>query len=171
MDLNLQKRRNSGVCPALRNPLFKVIPAQRIVFTPVPPERQSCLNCDAEMTLDHQCGVLVKEREVHEDADVVEEQLPPLPLCHFCCHRGRGEDPLHSFLQCICDDWPCTCWCFCTEAQLQHKELVFPAGFSRPGYKVKTVNAVDRPKALESLGRVKDWHEKALQLSLLYDRF
>lgn len=63
----------------------------------------------------------------------------------------------------LCDDWPYTCWCYCAEAQLQHKELVFPAGFSGPGYKVKTVNAVDRPKALESLGRVKDWQEKALQ--------
>ena len=127
----------------------------------------SCQNCNCVMTASHQC-------DVETESTVGKEQTSPpvcLPLCHYCCHWGSGKDPVHYYLQCICDDWPCTCWCFCTEAQLQHKELVFPAGFIRPGYKVKTVNAVDRPKALESLGRVKDWHEKALQLSLLYDRF
>ena len=62
------------------------------------------------------------ESEVHEGAGarVVENQLPPLPLCHYCCHRGSGKDPVHYFMQCVCDDWPCTCWCYCTEAQLEH---------------------------------------------------
>ena len=98
----------------------------------------SCLNCDVVMTPDHQCN---------STPEVVEEQQPPLPLCHYCCHRGSGKYPVHYFLQCVCDDWPCTCWCYCTDAQLEHKQLVFPAGFGLPGYKMKTVNAEDRPKA------------------------
>ena len=98
----------------------------------------SCSNCDVVMTPDHQCN---------STPEVVEEQQPPLPLCHYCCHRGSGKYPVHYFLQCVCDDWPCTCWCYCTDAQLEHKQLVFPAGFGLPGYKMKTVNAEDRPKA------------------------
>ena len=70
-----------------------------------------------------------------------------LPLCHYCCHRGSGKDPVHYFVQCVCDDWPCTCWCYCTEAQLEHKKLVFPGGFGCPGYAVKTVKPEDRPQA------------------------
>ena len=113
-----------------------------LVFTPVKP---NCFNCDAEMTVDHQC----EEREVHVDVEAVEEQLPPLPLCHYCCHWGSGEEPVHYYLQCLCADWPCTCWCYCSEAQLEHKKLVFPAGFGLPGYKMKTVSTPDRPKARE----------------------
>ena len=78
---------------------------------------------------------------------VVEEQPPPLPLCHYCCHRGSGKDPVHYFLQCVCPDWPCTCWCYCTDAQIEHKKLVYPAGFGLPGYKVKTVSPEDRQEA------------------------
>ena len=103
--------------------------------------RQSCRNCHGTMSADHQCAGSTSQ------ASVVEEQPPPLPLCHYCCHRGSGKDPVHYFLQCVCADWPCTCWCYCTSAQLEHKKLVFPAGFGLPGYKVKTVNAEDRPKA------------------------
>ena len=42
--------------PALFSPCLKDIPSPvSLVFTPVVPEKPSCSNCDAEMTLDHQC--------------------------------------------------------------------------------------------------------------------
>ena len=100
------------------------------------PGRQSCLNCDGEMSADHQCDELS-----------VEELPPPLPLCLYCCHRGSGTSPVHYFMMCVCSDRDCTCWCYCTEAQLEHKKLVYPGGFGRPGCPVKTVKSVDRPKA------------------------
>ena len=106
----------------------------------------SCSNCDAEMAPDHQCDSTPNGASKSPVSNV-EEQPPPLPLCHYCCHRGSGKDLVHYFLQCVCDDWPCTCWCYCTDAQLEHKKLVFPAGFGLPGYKMKTVNAEDRPNA------------------------
>ena len=102
---------------------------------------QICKNCHGTMSADHQCD------DLKSPVSVVEEKPPPLPLCHYCCHRGSGKDPVHYFLQCVCDDWPCTCWCYCTDAQIEHKKLVYPAGFGLPGYKVKTVSAEDRPKA------------------------
>ena len=111
------------------------------------PEGLSCWNCGGEMSIGHQCDTQDDKSEAVKPEKIVEEQPPPLPLCHYCCHRGSGKDPVHYFLQCLCADWPCTCWCYCTSAQLEHKKLVFPAGFGLPGYKVKTVNAEDRPKA------------------------
>ena len=42
--------------PALFSPCLKDIPSPvSLVFTPVVPEKLSCSNCDAEMTLNHQC--------------------------------------------------------------------------------------------------------------------
>ena len=42
--------------PALFSPCLKDIPSPvSLVFTPVVPEKPSCSNCDAEMTLNHQC--------------------------------------------------------------------------------------------------------------------
>ena len=107
----------------------------------------SCQNCNGEMTPSHQCD---DETSDAPDSTLGKEQTSPpvcLPLCHYCCHWGSGKDPVHYFLQCLCDDWPCTCWCYCTDAQLAHKKLVFPAGFGLPGYEVKTVSPEDRPKA------------------------
>ena len=97
--------------PAPFSPCTKGIPTPApLVFTP------SKILEDAEIPAGK------TESEVHEvaEARVVEKQLPPLPLCHYCCHRGSGKDPVHYFMQCVCDDWPCTCWCYCTEAQLEH---------------------------------------------------
>ena len=102
---------------------------------------QICRNCHGTISADHKCA------DTKSPVSVVEEKPPPLPLCHYCCHRGSGKDPVHYFLQCVCPDWPCTCWCYCTDAQIEHKKLVYPAGFGLPGYKVKTVSAEDRPKA------------------------
>ena len=100
--------------PVPFSPCLKDIPSPApLFFTPVSPEKPKCLNCEGEMTPDHQC----------------EELPPPLPLCHICCHRGSGDDPVHYFVQCICDDRDCTCWCYCTEAQLKVKQKVYPGGF------------------------------------------
>ena len=45
--------------PALLSPCLKDIPSPvSLVFTPVAPEKPSCWNCNAEMTLDHQCGAV-----------------------------------------------------------------------------------------------------------------
>ena len=68
-------------------------------------EKSSCLNCDAKLTPDHQCNVLENESKV-------EVQHVPLPLCHYCCHRGTDEHPVHFFTVCICSDDKCTCHCY-----------------------------------------------------------
>ena len=87
-----------------------------LVFTPMKAllEKPSCENCDAEMTPDHQCRAV--------DSD-------PLPVCHYCCHKGSGDYPVHYYQQCMCDDSPCTCMCYCSGAQLEHKHRVFPSRF------------------------------------------
>ena len=69
--------------------------------------------------------------------------LGPLPLCHYCCHRGTGNYPVHYFQQCICDDRECTCRCYCTGAQLEHKLEVFPVEFLGKS----PVDTVDVPRA------------------------
>ena len=110
---------------------------------------EKCWNCDKVFTPDHQCEVVAADLKSSASAIVnkVEELPPPLPLCLYCCHRGSGKTHVHYFMQCVCSDRVCTCWCYCTEAQLEHKKLVYPGGFGRPGYPVKTVKSVDRPKA------------------------
>ena len=43
-----------------------------LVFTPVPPKKSSCLNCDAEMTPDHQCDAMDSDsswEDVESDSD------------------------------------------------------------------------------------------------------
>ena len=79
--------------------------------------RVACWNCNGEMSQAHQCEVKV------------EEETSRLPLCHYCCHRGSGEYPVHYFMQCLCDDRKCTCTGYCTEAQIEDKQLHFPGGF------------------------------------------
>ena len=59
----------------------------------------------------------------------VSKELAPLPLCHYCCHRGTADHPVHYFQQCMCDDSDCTCLCYCTGTQLEHKHRVFPSAF------------------------------------------
>ena len=42
------------------------------MFTPVPPKKSSCLNCDAEMTPDHQCDAMDSDsswEDVESDSD------------------------------------------------------------------------------------------------------
>ena len=82
-----------------------------------------CWNCNSAMTPSHQCDI------PQESVIVAEEQPPPLPLCHYCCHRGSGEYPVHYFMQCLCDEKECSCVCYCTDKQLEHKKLFYPGGF------------------------------------------
>ena len=71
------------------------------------------------MAPDHQC----------EDSGASSAYLDSLPLCHYCCHLGSGDYPVHYYMQCMCDDDDCTCKCYCSGAQLVHKQHVFPARF------------------------------------------
>ena len=70
--------------------------------------------------------------------------LPLLPLCHYCCHLGSGDNPVHYVLQCLCEDKVCSCHCYCSEEQLEHKRGVFPGGFTGS---LLPVSPGDRPKA------------------------
>ena len=68
----------------------------------------------------------------------------PLPLCHYCCHKGSGQNPVHYYEQCLCPDKVCSsCKCYCTEEQLKHKLQFFPPGSSS----IDCVSAKDRPMA------------------------
>ena len=94
-----------------------------MVFTP---SKVQCWNCDGDMTHDHQCGLLAPvslepESEEHN-----------LPLCHYCCHLGSGDNPVHYYQQCLCSEKTCNCRCYCTEEQLLHRKQFFPDGFSGP---------------------------------------
>ena len=127
----------SPPCP--ENSPFPISPCAKglplpapLIFTPV---KTSCLNCEAEMAPDHQC----------EDTDnvTVPAYLGSLPLCHYCCHLGSGDYPVHYFMQCMYDDEDCSCKCYCSGAQLEHKHHVFPARFLN----VKPMDPVEVPKA------------------------
>ena len=71
-----------------------------------------------------------------------------LPLCHYCCHKGSGMNPVHYESMCICDDRDCSCACYCTEAQLEHRKLHFPGVWSEMFYKRRAVMLLDRPTAM-----------------------
>ena len=102
-------------------------------MSPTQPVRvlATCQNCEGPMSPTHQC-------ELNSPP-----ALAPLPLCHYCCHRGTGNYPVHYFQQCICDDRECTCRCYCTGAQLEHKLEVFPVEFLGKS----PVDTVDVPRA------------------------
>ena len=91
-------------------------------------EVATCQNCSAAMSPTHQCEL--------------PPQMDPLPLCHYCCHRGSGDHPVHYYQQCLCNDSPCTCLCYYAGAQLEHKHRVFPSRFWG-----KTCDPVNVPKA------------------------
>ena len=96
---------------------------------------ESCLNCEAEMAPDHQCD--------DTDSVAVPAYLGSLPLCHYCCHLGSGDYPVHYFMQCMCDDRDCSCKCYCSGPQLEHKKRVFPARFLN----VEPMDPCEVPKA------------------------
>ena len=113
--------------PSPLSPRMKGIPPPApLVFTPEPPEKLSlnCSNCDARMTPHHQCEALDTDTTVTEN----EAEVQHLPLCHYCCHRGSDEHPVHFFVVCICSDDECTCFCYCDEEQFLLKQQLFPSG-------------------------------------------
>ena len=132
--------------PCPMSPYSKGFPSPApLVFTP---SKVQCSNCDGDMTHDHQCGVL-------EPESVVEEHPPPLPLCHYCCHLGSGDNPIHYYLQCLCPDKVCSCKCYCNEKQLEHRKLHYPEGFSGP---MVPVDPEDRPQAkIVAEKRIRQW--------------
>ena len=116
-----------------------------LVFTPAKKlEATICLNCDAEMMPDHQCevGGSTSGEEL--------QQLAPLPLCHYCCHRGSDGHPVHFYLQCICSDNECTCFCYCDDEQYQLKKLIFPSGLGNKRAETPETRAHARATALAS---------------------
>ena len=151
----------------------KLPPPAPLIFTPAKePDTTSCKNCNAVMTPDHQCEVGVSEKRKTMEVvlstslpvsstsepdptatlkgTAARQKLPPpspipLPLCHYCCHKGSGQNPVHYHEQCLCAEKVCSCYCYCTEEQLMHKLQFFPSGSSVIG----CVPAKDRPMAKE----------------------
>ena len=121
-----------------------------------------CWNCDSAFSPDHQCDTVSPascSSPLPTPASIVAKAEPPplkglkskenfppvlLPLCHYCCHLGSGVNPVHYYLQCLCAERPCSCQCYCTEQQIEHKKQFFPSGFSKT---LVCVAAEDRPRA------------------------
>ena len=107
-------------------PLCPVKPTQSAVAGSIPPRS------------------MVEVSKTVEESEVAEVNLPPLPLCHYCCHLGSGDNPVHYFLQCLCADKVCNCQCYCSDVQLMHKKKFFPGGFAGS---LSPVSPGDRPRA------------------------
>ena len=110
---------------------------------------QSCRNCEGNFTPGHQCGDSAAPPITSSKgaAIVIGKELPspaPLPLCHYCCHKGSGLHQVHYYVQCLCSDQVCSCQCYCDEQQLEHKKVFFPNGFSG----INCVEPKDRQKAM-----------------------
>ena len=71
------------------------------------------------------------------------KEFTPLPLCHYCCHRGSGKAPVHYYLQCLCPDKVCSCRCYCSDEQLKLRKQFYPEGCSDGN----PVDPRDRPLA------------------------
>ena len=115
-----------------------------------------CVNCDGVMSAVHQCEVppTPTPPSIVLAPKVPTEQPPaPLPLCHYCCHRGSGENPVHYYLQCLCLEKKCSCRCYCSEEQLCHRKLFYPQGYSDGN----PVDPSDRPKA-QAIGEAQADH-------------
>ena len=104
----------------------EVFDSDQVATTSCTIRKVQCWNCSGEMSPNHQCEM---NTPLSPKAEIVIEEPPPLPLCHYCCHRGSGEHPVHYFMQCLCNDRECSCVCYCTEEQLRHKKLLYPGGF------------------------------------------
>ena len=125
------------------------------------PAEVKCWNCDQLMTPDHQCDSVAISSQLNGKSPptppitsegVVDVKLPPLPLCHYCCHRGIGSGPdnpgaVHYLLQCLCPDRVCSCQCYCTEEQMVHRVKFYPDGFKAST--MVPVDPADRPRAKE----------------------
>ena len=110
-------------------------------------------SCIASSRCEHQYGVPTPV--IPDPESVVEEHPPPLPLCHYCCHRGSGDKPVHYYQQCLCLEKVCSCYCYCDEEQLEHRKLFFRDGFSGS---MVPVDLKDRPEAkLVAEKRIGQW--------------
>ena len=49
------------------------------MFTPEPPEKSRCLNCEAEMTPDHQCVVTDNDTVIDSDWEDIENERDLYP--------------------------------------------------------------------------------------------
>ena len=157
-----------------KDPAKKVVEEVSVATTSFMHRKVQCSNCNGCMTPDHQCELpasVVLEHpppiphcpasesavagskcpssmvEVSGNVGksvVSEVSLPRLPLCHYCCHLGSGNNPVHYVLQCLCEDKGCSCQCYCSEEQLAHKKKFFPGGFSGS---LVPVSPGDRPRA------------------------
>ena len=123
--------------PALLPAPLVITPARKL-------ETTNCLNCDAAMVPDHQCEV------GGSTSGEGVQPLAPLPLCHYCCHRGSDGHPVHFFLECVCSDNVCTCFCYCNDEQYQLKRLIFPSGLGNKRAKTPEARAHARATALAS---------------------
>ena len=94
----------------------------RTVLPSSPPAAVKCCNCDGLMSPDHQCKSISPASEVKLGV----KQPAPLPLCLYCCHEGSGDQPVHYFQRCLCDEIKCVCQCYCTESQVKVKRKHFP---------------------------------------------
>ena len=108
------------------------------------PSAPMIMNGAGAFTPDHQCDTLSVSPALHTLVLRCEETPPSahLPLCHYCCHLGSGLNPVHYYLQCLCTDKVCTCKCYCSEQQLEHKKQFCPGGFI-----TNCVEVNDRPRA------------------------
>ena len=143
--------------PSPISPCAKGLPSPApLVFTPVKP---SCLNCKAEMTPKHQCEAKCDVSVEKSTAILISGEAPahahvPLPLCHYCCHKGSGQNPVHYSEQCLCTDKVCSCQCYCTDEQLKLKLQLYPSGSSV----IVCVDVKDRPIAKEvAEKRITQW--------------
>ena len=67
----------------------------------------SCWNCEGTFTPGHQCGdsPVPPITSSKGAAIVIGKESPtpaPLPLCHYCCHKGSGLHQVHYYQQCLC---------------------------------------------------------------------
>ena len=87
-------------------------------------EVERCSDCVASTSV----GSSGADLTVAVSADKVKDQLPPLPLCLYCCHRGSEEHSVHYYGICICSERDCTCFCYCDDEQFEFKKLHWPRG-------------------------------------------
>ena len=88
----------------------------------------NCGNCEGAMSPAHQCNSVSEEKE----------QPAPLPLCHYCCHLGSGDHPVHFEQRCLCSELKCICQCYCTEIQVEVKRQHFTQPTWNAGWKPLT---------------------------------
>ena len=68
-------------------------------------------------------------------------------------------NPVHYKFMCICDDRDCSCVCYCTDAQLEHRKLHYPGIWSEKFYELRAVVLLDRPTAMAVAGnRIVKWN-------------